>query len=500
MRSSAAAARSRPRRWSTRSRSQVSNESATSSASTTSSGASRSSGSARRRSARRRRTRSAWCFATKRERQRWSSPARLYGAISSKSFARRATSSRARSASVPRDGRRVAGTARREPRRARRSPRRGCPCRRSGGRRSAARCRRARRPAVRSAGARPRRRARTRSSARECCSRPRSRSRRARARDPHRVPALLRHGQPLAEMDARVAAGAAAAATSRSGGTLAERARALVARRARSSSRSRRTSAPGSCSAGARAFLAQQHADLVRLLRADLLRALPELREAPAELVEALDVALSFETWDRLRSDQRLGRERAAAALERTVAARCSARRRRDGRRAADHGRRARLAVQPQAARRAALPAHPVRLGAGGRRPRRARCRARVSSCCRSSSSRRDGELEARTDSTPLIRAARVASTRALGDSRRSRASRSSTRCSRTTPTSGSPRRCSTTAGRSRRTSRRRRRSCRAGARPTRRRTRRRELGTALRRAPDRAARRGRLERRRRRR
>jgi len=53
----------------------------------------------------------------------------------------------------------------------------------------------------------------------------------------------------------------------------------------------------------------------------DLLGWLPELRRAPSELLEAFDVALSFEVWDRLRSDQRLGRQRASAALGRIVAA-----------------------------------------------------------------------------------------------------------------------------------------------------------------------------------
>ncbi len=69
------------------------------------------------------------------------------------------------------------------------------------------------------------------------------------------------------------------------------------------------------------AFVARQHAALVRELRADLLGWLPELRGAPRELVDALDVALSFEVWDRLRTDQRLGRERASAALGRMVTA-----------------------------------------------------------------------------------------------------------------------------------------------------------------------------------
>jgi AcrR family transcriptional regulator len=68
-------------------------------------------------------------------------------------------------------------------------------------------------------------------------------------------------------------------------------------------------------------FLRGQHGMLVRALRADLLRWLPELRSAPADLVSALDLALSFEAWDRLRSDQRLGRERAHDAIVRTVTA-----------------------------------------------------------------------------------------------------------------------------------------------------------------------------------
>jgi len=73
-------------------------------------------------------------------------------------------------------------------------------------------------------------------------------------------------------------------------------------------------------------FLRGQHFVLVRALRADLLRWLPELRRAPADLVEALDLALSFEAWDRLRTDQRLGRGRARDALLRTVLALLAAR------------------------------------------------------------------------------------------------------------------------------------------------------------------------------
>src|SRR5512134_636687 len=68
-------------------------------------------------------------------------------------------------------------------------------------------------------------------------------------------------------------------------------------------------------------FLRRRHGVLVRALRADLLRWLPGLQRAPADLVDALDLVLSFESWDRLRSDQRLGRERARAVLARAALA-----------------------------------------------------------------------------------------------------------------------------------------------------------------------------------
>ena len=68
-------------------------------------------------------------------------------------------------------------------------------------------------------------------------------------------------------------------------------------------------------------FLRGQHGLLVRALRSDLLRWLPELRRAPVDLVEAFDLVLSFEAWDRLRTDQRLGRDRGRDALVRTVLA-----------------------------------------------------------------------------------------------------------------------------------------------------------------------------------
>jgi AcrR family transcriptional regulator len=68
-------------------------------------------------------------------------------------------------------------------------------------------------------------------------------------------------------------------------------------------------------------FLRSRHAGMVRRLRADLRRWLPEIAEAPDELADALELATSFEAWNRLRSEQRLGRSRAAAAVEHSVLA-----------------------------------------------------------------------------------------------------------------------------------------------------------------------------------
>lgn len=66
-------------------------------------------------------------------------------------------------------------------------------------------------------------------------------------------------------------------------------------------------------------FLRTGHGQLVRGLRDELLRWLPELRRAPGNLVDALELVTSFEAWDRLRTEQRLGRERAQAVVERMV-------------------------------------------------------------------------------------------------------------------------------------------------------------------------------------
>ena len=105
------------------------------------------------------------------------------------------------------------------------------------------------------------------------------------------------------------------------GGALRTRARGLVERRVRLFERIAPYKRSANLARWRSPFLRTRHGALVRALRADLLRWLPEVKSAPADLLEALDVATSFEAWDRLRSDQRLSRERAQAALERTVQA-----------------------------------------------------------------------------------------------------------------------------------------------------------------------------------
>jgi AcrR family transcriptional regulator len=67
--------------------------------------------------------------------------------------------------------------------------------------------------------------------------------------------------------------------------------------------------------------LQSDHAKLTEALRDILLRQLPDEVSADAPLVEALDLLLSYEAWDRLRGDQRLSPDAARAALSRAVSA-----------------------------------------------------------------------------------------------------------------------------------------------------------------------------------
>ena len=69
------------------------------------------------------------------------------------------------------------------------------------------------------------------------------------------------------------------------------------------------------------AFLQKQHELSIKILRRDLQRWLPEIAQLDGETLEALELNLSFESWDRLRTDQRLGSKRAHAVLCRVVSA-----------------------------------------------------------------------------------------------------------------------------------------------------------------------------------
>ncbi len=68
-------------------------------------------------------------------------------------------------------------------------------------------------------------------------------------------------------------------------------------------------------------FLQRNHAENTRRWRVDLLKWLPELVDGDEDRLEALDLFTSFEAWNRLRVDQRLGRERTLEVIEATALA-----------------------------------------------------------------------------------------------------------------------------------------------------------------------------------
>jgi len=66
-------------------------------------------------------------------------------------------------------------------------------------------------------------------------------------------------------------------------------------------------------------FLTSEHAALVQVQRDMLLRVLPATHQRDRTLVDALDLATSFETWRRLRHDQKLGIPQAETTVRRLV-------------------------------------------------------------------------------------------------------------------------------------------------------------------------------------
>ena len=68
-------------------------------------------------------------------------------------------------------------------------------------------------------------------------------------------------------------------------------------------------------------FLQNQHEWDNRALRADLLLWLPELKTGESELLNALEMILSFESYERLRVDQKLSVRKSHAAIGRATRA-----------------------------------------------------------------------------------------------------------------------------------------------------------------------------------
>ncbi len=67
--------------------------------------------------------------------------------------------------------------------------------------------------------------------------------------------------------------------------------------------------------------LQERHASTVRRLAQDLLRWFPELEKERSARRNAVELVTSLEAWERLRLDQRLGKARAAEAMEEALRA-----------------------------------------------------------------------------------------------------------------------------------------------------------------------------------
>jgi len=107
----------------------------------------------------------------------------------------------------------------------------------------------------------------------------------------------------------------------RSTGTLAQRACAMIQRRIAIFERIAPFMRSGYIQRWNTPFLQRNHAADTRRMRADLLRWLPELADASDDQLEALDLFTSFDAWNRLRVDQRLGREQTQEVIEASVIA-----------------------------------------------------------------------------------------------------------------------------------------------------------------------------------
>ena len=104
-------------------------------------------------------------------------------------------------------------------------------------------------------------------------------------------------------------------------GSLARRIRALVRQRASLFDRILPYKRAAHLQRWRSRFLTNRHRELLRALHADRREWLPELNRAPIEIQEAVDLALCFDAWDRLRGDRQLSRSVAVGVMERAVLA-----------------------------------------------------------------------------------------------------------------------------------------------------------------------------------
>lgn len=71
-------------------------------------------------------------------------------------------------------------------------------------------------------------------------------------------------------------------------------------------------------------FLSEQHGDFTAMQRSTLRFVVPKEIQADRARFEALDLALSFEAWRRLRKEQRLSPKNAAEAMQRAAEILCA--------------------------------------------------------------------------------------------------------------------------------------------------------------------------------
>ncbi len=103
-------------------------------------------------------------------------------------------------------------------------------------------------------------------------------------------------------------------------GSLEERVRALVKQRVQLWEKIAPFRRSGMAWEGRSEVLRKNRLRMNRLMRGSVVEALgPEIERGPDALLEALDLLLSFETWERLRAEQRLGRTRATQVVEATL-------------------------------------------------------------------------------------------------------------------------------------------------------------------------------------